>query len=205
MKFIVNVLLMLFIMIAVSSCYNTPEKKISHAIKEQGIFRTKILGVNIIDTIYEKEVKDTIAYDDAKIDSMNARIQRMRYKIDSLNKNRFNLTRKEVDSIRRKMIDQIRHMDGLKDFSHNRIWKLQQINTRFNDSIIDGYVVLLRTERDTLEYILRSDFKMLGPKFLFEYKDKPKREFRTIKNRNHDNRNSNEPRKGPRFQDKPQR
>jgi hypothetical protein len=199
MKFIVNVLLMLFIMIAVSSCYNTPEKKIAHAIKEQGMFKAKILGVNIIDTIYEKEVKDTIAYDDAKIDSLNARIQRMRYKIDNLNKN---LTRKETDSIRRNMLNQIRHMDGLRDFSHNRMWKLQQINSRYHDSIIDGYVVLLRTERDTLEYVLKSDFRMLGPKFIFEYKDRPKREFRTIKNRNYDNRNSNEPRKGPRFQNK---
>jgi hypothetical protein len=153
MKIFLTIFLVLSLIFAIS-CYNTPEKKIIHAIEKQDYMQIKILGVNIVDTIYEAQVVDTLISDLAKIDSLNKWMK------------------SETN------VKKYRNYDRLREFTDNRIRRLYEINYNVNDSAISGYYVLLRTDRDTLEVAIKRDFSMLAPRFMLEYHDRPRREFR---------------------------
>jgi hypothetical protein len=162
-------LLVLFLTLSllfVISCYNTPEKKIIHDIENRGFIKIKILGVNIVDTIYKFQVVDTLMSDLNKLDSLNKWMKK--------------LEKSKIDSLRKLY----RKYDRIYEFTNNRIKRLSEINYNVNDNAISGYYVLLRTKRDTFEIAVKKDFKMLAPRFMLEFHDRPKREFRPRNSKN---------------------
>lgn len=164
-------------LIILASCFNTPEAKIMRSIKNQGFLKSKILEVNIVDTIYEKDVIDTMIFDFARLDTLNQYIKNNLANKDSLFKNHDKFTRKEIDSLRKFMFEKTIKLERLRDFTKRRLFRMQEINIGDDDSIISGYWVLLRTEKDTIEYAVKSNFELLAPKFILQYHERPRNQF----------------------------
>ena len=166
------------------SCIQTPEQKIIHTIKDQGAFRAKILGVNIIDTIYEKDVIDTLMIDFDHLDSLTKYLKIDRAEVDTMYRHYKEYSRKEFDSLRKVMFEKTQKLQNLRDFTQHRIWHMRQLHTGKDFNSISGYWVILRTQKDTLEYVLKSDYKILAPKFMLEYHERPLRKFNSGNNPN---------------------
>jgi hypothetical protein len=153
MKILFNALFTCFLFL--TACSVTTEEKIMRGLKSDEFFKMNITSANITDTIYERDVLDTLLVGYSMIDTLEAKIKKCV---------------KE-----KKSFEEIRKLEDLKGFYERRAWRLQLINFGDSDSTVCGYYVLITSKTDTLEVLLKNDLKMLGPRFMFEYDERPRK------------------------------
>jgi len=174
MKTFVKLLLVLSLIFALS-CSRTTEEKVIRALKRQDHFRLKILGVDIVDTIYAAQVVDTLYHDYNKLEELDKLIKTLDIKIDSTLKNDRGLSKEEINHIRDDLRNITREAENMREFTQHRIFRLEQIGAERFDGAISGYYALIKTEKDTFEVVLKKNFNMLSPRFMLEYEKKPRK------------------------------
>jgi hypothetical protein len=162
MKFITLILFSLLI-----SCQLTPEKKIEKSFYDQ---RRYVIHPNI-------NVKDVKIYDTVYMTSVITNMMRIEYSIKNLQD-----SIKKIDNLSDSIIksnlpkkDSLLHQEFLKASKYRRKLDHEFYTEGVNNSLFDleskdtiaGYYVRIITNRDTLELVVKPDFKILCPVFMY--------------------------------------
>lgn len=142
-------LILLFILI---SCNITPEQKAVREIKKQDFIHVNIKSVQITDTIFLNEVDSVITIDLIYTDTLKKQIARLRNKSRSIS-----------PKLQKSNVDMIRRYENILDQRMTKLRKYEEIYYEGVDTTICGYHVMLITDRDTLEVVVKKDFKPLCP------------------------------------------
>ena len=163
-----NILLIVFLTLALSACQPNPEKKMLRALEtEQFGIPIKLLKIAVSDTLYEKEAVTMMDYDSDVMDSIDLVIKARNARRDSKFRHRMTAVPHKKDSASFSTFVKIQELESRIDFSRERDLRMQSLKLAGKDSDIAIYDVLVTTMTDTMEFYVSKDFKVLGPKFMF--------------------------------------
>lgn len=172
MKTFIKILVLLGFLVLAFQCKKSTEEKIIEKIKFAGIYdRAKIVKLDIIDTIYQKDIELKL-----KIDTMRLEYLKERYDVFSSKRDSIRRTPRpqHIDTIKMKEIKSIfdslmvyerwiEIVDRQSDY-YERLYAFY-----YNPNDIRGYrVIIHHKDGRTNDLIIEDDYRVLCPSFMLE-------------------------------------
>ena len=167
MKTFLKISCVLFLLL-VTSCHKAPEKKMLHVLNQQEFFHSKFLSVEVLDTIFQKEVDSVMTLDQNKLDSIKASVRAMRSMLSDMRKNKDAYAQQEFDSTARIGFHFLRQFEQEMSWRESRMHFYEQIDLRQNANNTAAYKINVITKKDTDEFIIKKDYSFLCSSFILE-------------------------------------
>ena len=171
MKIILKILFF-FGIILFYFCTSSPENKIAREIKKTDYFKTvHISNVQIIDTIFQKNINLSNTLDSSKLINLNRELKRLNQIKDSL-RLISKIDSSKIDYIE-DIFNDIRHCERKISIIENRQENYQKINYQDQNSIC-GYKIIIYYKKEIDEFIISRYYKLICPAFILDTdEDKP--------------------------------
>jgi hypothetical protein len=172
MKTFIKIIIILGFLILFSLCKKSTEEKIIEKIDlVNNYYDSKIVNLEIIDTIYQKDIISKLKMDTLRLEYLKERREIFSNKIDSLRKTS---RPKHIDSIKmmndRFIIDSLMIYDNWIDFIYEQNDYYQILyNFYDNSDDIKAYRVIIHYKNGRInDLIIKSNYGILCSSFLFE-------------------------------------
>jgi hypothetical protein len=145
-----------------SSCINI-EKDLIKKIYDNNFVVMPIKNIVVIDTLYTKDVCDTLKRDSILLKELNNELK-------IISQVEFLYERSFDDSEDRKIRDLRYRNEREKDYLENRIEKFNELLT---EDYICGFVVDITSNDRNLKYVLTNNYRIWGPLFIYTGEEPP--------------------------------
>lgn len=158
-----------FILIGLVGCNPTPETIIKREIKHTIFSNKKIDRVEIIDTIYQRQVELWMSYDSGKIETIQKDINHYHEVIREIRKYG---VRNELDE---ETFHSLSRLEFLQKLSEDRLTHLQQLYFYAEPDYICGYFIKVyyRDDFEPDEYAITNNFNVVCRRFILDENAKP--------------------------------
>jgi hypothetical protein len=135
------------------------QDKLTRKIKRENTFEPKIENVQIIDTIYQSDINLAMSIDSLEMKVLEKQLNTLRKTIPKIK----NLNKEKRNSFYKTLHNTEKQLDGVKD----RLKHCEYLDISSNEMNINGYVIKLEFNGHLNESVINTEFKLLGPSFMF--------------------------------------
>jgi hypothetical protein len=164
MKILVKILFVL--MIFLTSCYNSVERKIIHDIRSGNRLNVKIESVQITDTLYADQIKDKLDQLPLRQKFYQTMIKDLHSTINSIRhiEKRDNFT----DSLMHSTFERLMFYDRELDRVSIQTIYYEQLYNQDKNGICGYYATIKTRDGENYEFVVSKDYNVICSKFMLE-------------------------------------